>query len=324
MSRPELLVGVILAAGRGTRLHPLNLEDPRPLLPICNQPIIWYQLEDMRRVGIGEVFVVVAHVDEQMSRVLARAERELGLRIHHIDQGRTLGIAHAVLQLEKHISSPFLVFLGDIFIAAPRLNEMVALFRERQAGAVLAVKRESDPAAISRNFAIYLDEDGRVTRVVEKPRVVQTDLKGCGLYLFSPDMFDALRRTPRSAHRDEYEITDAVQIFIDQGFDVHPSEAVDRDAHLMVACDLLEVNLNELRMRGGGNCIGAAVVVPKGSTIDNSVIGDGVVFERPCVIRNSLVFAGTVVPEAHIEDSIVTPALRLHCDSSFTQPKPGP
>ena len=308
----QQMVGVILAAGRGTRLHPLNVDYPKPLLPVCNKPIIRYHLEDMQRVGIDEVFVVVGHLKEQMARVLAQTERDLGMRIHHVDQGQPLGIAHAVLQLEKHIDKPFLVFLGDIFMVAPQLPTMLALFEEHQAGAVLAVKREPDPAVLRRNFSVIVNAEGRVTRVVEKPRVVTTDLKGCGIYLFNPDFFDALRRTPRTAQRDEYEITDSIQLFLDWGAKVYPAAVIERDINITLAADLLDCNIQELDLRGLPHAIGRDVVLPEGSEIVRSVIGDGVVFTQPVTVRDSIIFDGVRVNEGGLfERSLVTPTARL-------------
>ncbi len=76
---------------------------------------------------------------------------------------------------------------------------------------------EPDPEMVRRNFVIQADGRGRVSRVIEKPRYVDSQLKGCGLYVFDQHIFDAIRRTPRTAMRDEYEITDSIQILINDG-----------------------------------------------------------------------------------------------------------
>lgn len=312
MAQP--MVGVILAAGRGTRLHPLNVDYPKPLLPVCNKPIIRYQLEDMKRVGIDEVFVVVGHLKEQMARELAHAERALDMRIHPLDQGPPLGIAHALLQLERLVDTPFLVFLGDIFNVIPSLGDMTAMLRDRGADAVLAVTREPDPAILRKNFEVITRPDGCVVKVVEKPRHVTTDMKGCGIYLFRPEFFEALRKTPRTAQRDEYEVTDSIQLFIDSGHRVFAAFIVERDINVTVVCDLLDCNLSELDVRGLPSVIGRDVVMPEGTRIMRSVIGDGVVFERPVTIRDSVIFPGVRVRQSGlIERSLITSMARLQC-----------
>ncbi|HYN88309.1 MAG TPA: sugar phosphate nucleotidyltransferase, partial [Ardenticatenaceae bacterium] len=70
MTRAQRLTGIILAAGKGTRISPLSLRYPKPLLPVCNKPIIRYQLEDMKRLGVEEVFIVVGHLKEEIPRAL--------------------------------------------------------------------------------------------------------------------------------------------------------------------------------------------------------------------------------------------------------------
>ena len=98
---------------------------------------------------------------------------------------------------------------------------------------------EPDPEMVRRNFVIQADEPAACTRVIEKPRYVDSQLKGCGLYVFDPHIFDAIRRTPRTAMRDEYEITDSIQILIDDGYVVHHHPIVERDLNLTKPEDLL-------------------------------------------------------------------------------------
>ncbi len=119
-------------------------------------------------------------------------------------------MAHAVGQLEAYIEGPFLLMLGDIFFDVSDLSEMTEIYGRTDAAAVLAVKDEPEPEAIRRNFAVILNDDGSVRRVIEKPREAPNRLKGCGIYLFDHRIFEAVRRTPRTAMRDEYELTDSV------------------------------------------------------------------------------------------------------------------
>ena len=307
------LTGVILAAGRGTRINPLNLLMPKPLLPVCNKPVIQYHLEEMARLGVKRVVVVIGHLKDDVIAFLGDGSR-LGLEISYVEQKEALGIAHAVAQLEPVIDSPFILFLGDIFVVPSDLAGMAAMFWARQAGAVLAVKRESNPEFIRRNFAVLLHASGAVTRVIEKPRYLANDLKGCGLYIFDLAIFDAIRRTPRTALRDEYEITNSIQILIDDGYPVYPAEAVEWDMNLTVACDLVECNRQELARRGLRSLIGDNVSLPSGTTIDNSVVGHNVSLRHPIAVRDSLILPGTVVEgRGDIVGLLVGPETLLHC-----------
>jgi NDP-sugar pyrophosphorylase family protein len=311
------LTGVILAAGRGTRIRPLSLHYPKPLLPVCNKSIIQYQLEDMKRIGVEEVFIVVGHLKEEMPRHLEGVGRALNMRLHYIDQGETLGIAHAVLQLEERLESPFILFLGDIMMHAPQLERMAEMFWHRGSGAVLAVKREPDPEMIRRNFAVILHNSGLVTRVIEKPRFANTDLKGCGIYLFDLAIFDAIRRTPRTAQRDEYEITNSIQIMIDDGYPVYPSEVVEWDMNITFACDILDVNAQLLADWGRESLVGEGVELHPGVTVGpGAVIGHGARVERPIHIEQTVIFPGATVRADHdLVRCIVTPNDLVQCDT---------
>ncbi|HHI69233.1 MAG TPA: nucleotidyltransferase family protein, partial [Planctomycetes bacterium] len=172
----EDLVGVILAAGKGTRMFPFSERFPKPVLPIGGKPLLAYQLETLVGLGIRKVILVIGHLGYEIVRTMGDGSA-WGVEIAYVEQEETLGIAHAVGQLEKVVDRPFFLILGDIFFETDRLEEMVRLFREEEADCVLAVKEEQDPAAIRRNFVVLEDESGRVRRVVEKPRHPRTNLK---------------------------------------------------------------------------------------------------------------------------------------------------
>jgi dTDP-glucose pyrophosphorylase len=291
------LVGVILAGGRGSRMFPFTEHLPKPLLPVCNKPLIVHQLEMMKLLGIVDVFIVVGHKAFQISMVLGDGSR-FGLRIRYIEQTEILGIAHAVGRIEGFVDRPFLLFLGDIFFVPGDLQQMLSIFRAQGCGAVLATREELDPAVIRKNYAVILGEGNCVTRVIEKPRHTTNRLKGVGLYLFDLSVFDAIRRTPRTAMRDEYEITETIQVMIDDGLPVRVANAVLNDINITGPTDLLTCNLMELRAFPEGRLIGANTQIHEGARIVNSVIGDNVRISHPITLRETVVFENTHVDAA--------------------------
>jgi dTDP-glucose pyrophosphorylase len=304
------LVGAILAAGKGSRLQPLSEAYPKPLLPICNEPIVGYQLKYMRQLGISDVFVVVGVLREAFERQLGDGSK-YGVKLHYLTQETQLGIAHAVMQMEGHIPSSFILFLGDIFIISDTLDDMVKQWRKRGAHAVLAVKPDT-PANIRRNFAVVLNDEGRVTRVIEKPRHPVNDLKGCGIYLFDISIFDAIRRTPRTAMRDEYEVTESIQIYIDDGHPVYVSHALEDDINITFPEDLIDCCIREMKHRGVDRVIGEDVFLRGNPEIKWSVIGDNAVIDGDGPIEECVVFPGTRVKhEGHIKRMIFTPEYEL-------------
>ena len=266
--------GVILAAGKGSRIRPFSETYPKPLLPVLDRPLLVWQIEAMVGLGIRDITIVIGHLGHRIVQELGSGE-QFGARLRYVEQNEMLGIAHAVGQLEPVVERPFLLFLGDIFFETRDLGSMLDQFRREGVDAVLAVKREQDPAAIRRNFTVALDERGFVTRVIEKPRHPRTDLKGCGLYLFDAAIFDAIRRTPRTALRDEYELTDSIQIFLEYGYGVVAADVIERDLNLSTPRDLLELNLHAMERAGFDCFVAESAQVDPGATLERCVVMSG-------------------------------------------------
>jgi dTDP-glucose pyrophosphorylase len=304
------VVGVILAAGKGTRIQPFSDHYPKPILPILGKPLIQHQVECLREIGVRRIIVVIGHLGFEIVRALGNG-RDLGVAIEFVDQGPTLGIAHAVSKLEGVVDRPFLLFLGDIFFLHDDLSRMLAMLGPDDVRGVLAVKDESSVEAIRRNFVVLEDDHGFVRRVIEKPQYPPSRLKGCGLYLFDKYFFDAVRRTPRTAMRDEYEITDAIQIFIDDGHRLRAARVIRDDLNLSYPADLLDINL---KLLGEANHIGRDVRLAPGCTVERSVIMDGATVAAPIAIRDSLIFPGaTVSATVDLRRVIVTPTEVIEC-----------
>ncbi len=301
--------GVILAAGHGSRMGPFGAQLPKPIVPICNRPLLAYQLDYMREVGIDEVFVVIGHLGHRITQVLGDGSR-FGVHIEYVEQQQRLGIAHAVGQLERQVNRPFLLMLGDIFFEIPQLERMMADMEGYGAAAVLAVKEESDVEAVKRNFTVLLREDGTVKRVIEKPRHVPNMLKGCGLYLFDLPVFDAIRRTPRTAMRDEYELTDSIQILIDYEYPVRVARVVEWDVNLTFTDDLIACTLHQLRKLNKSSLVGDGCTLTSGVTLRDTVVGDGVTISRPVTLERCVVMPGVTLDDGrdYVNTVITKPA----------------
>jgi dTDP-glucose pyrophosphorylase len=301
---PEPLMGAILAAGRGTRMAPFGEAVPKPLLAIGNKPLIEHQIEAMRGLGIRDIAVLIGHKGYLITKVLGDGSR-FGVRLAYVEQTQIFGIAHALGRLEPVLTRPFLLMLGDICFIETDLAGMEQVYRDTGCAAVLAAKEEPDPAAIRKNFAILTDAGGRVSRVIEKPRHTQNRLKGVGLYLFDPVVFDAVRRTPRTAMRDEYELTDAIQVMIDDGHETRVAACVADDINLTTPADLLHCNLLVARRQGVTSLCAASAELHPGVTLDQAVIGAGVRVHRAIAIRRSVLLEGAQVDTDQDLDGMV-------------------
>jgi dTDP-glucose pyrophosphorylase len=306
----EPLLGIILAAGKGTRLSPFSERHPKPLLPILGRPLIEHHIQMLKDVGVRRVLVVIGHLGAEIVRVLGDGAR-LGVSVEYVEQGPTLGIAHALSRTEPYVDRPFLLFLGDVYLVHRGLNAMVAMLGRDDVQGVLGVKEESSAEAIRRNFVAMENVEGFVERVVEKPRHPRTRLKGCGVYLFDPDFFDAVRRTPRTALRDEYEITDAIQIFVDDGYRVKAARVIEDDVNISYPADLLDLNL---RLLGERSVVGAGTRIHPQARIERSLVLEGAEVAHPVLVRESILFPGASLrKDSDVIRQIVTAEHVIDC-----------
>ncbi len=310
------VAGVILAAGRASRIYPLGEEIPKALLPVGNKPIIVHQIEQLRDEGVASVVVVVGKLGEHIVRLLGDGA-ELGVEIAYVEQESPLGIAHALAGVSGLVRVPFFLFLGDIYsIFAPfrGLKDMLQVFSDEGVAAVLSVKDEPSEELIRQNFAVE-ERGGVVTRVVEKPKgPLATRWRGCGIYLFDPVVFEAVARTPRTALRDEYELTDSIQLLIEAGRETRCVPIVEWDVNMTFPEDLLFCNLHFLGRVGTDSLLGEDVTLHPGCEVRNSVLADGVSVARPIRISDSVVLPGVrIEDDDDIERSIVSEMGRIVC-----------
>jgi glucose-1-phosphate thymidylyltransferase len=234
--------------------------------------------------------------------------------IQYVEQHQTLGIAHAVARVEPHVDGPILLCLGDIFYLTKGLDRMVARYRQGDVAAVLAVMEDRDPASLRKNFSVEVGPSGYVRRVVEKPRRATTALKGCGIYLFGPEVFDAIHKTPRTALRDEYEITTTLQIMIDDGLKVAAEPVVDWDLNITFPKDLLAGNVHYLAHVRAENLVDPSARIHAGATLTRSVIGKDVVIDAPVRVEETVILPGSrVTAQEDLRRAIVSREIVIRC-----------
>jgi NDP-sugar pyrophosphorylase family protein len=291
------LSGVILAAGKGSRLYPITEKIPKPLVPIGDRPLIEYQLDILKKLGIEKCYIVIGHFGYEIAKLLGNGDR-YGIQIEYVEQKEALGIANALTHASHRVngSEKFVLMLGDIFFETGDIHAMVALMEEKGANAVLATKLEDNPDALKKNFAIHHNGDGRVFKVVEKPTKLVNNLKGCGMYLFDSNIFEAVNRTPRTALRNEYELTDSIQIFIDSGYKVYYSNVINDDLNITFIQDLYNINMDYLEKNDKNVAMGKNVEIAKNVLLNKVVIGSDVKIGEDVVLTDTLVLS-----EAHIK-----------------------
>lgn len=203
--------GVILAAGKGTRLYPVTKAIAKPLLPIANRMTIEYAFDQLKVCGITDVCVVVGANEEQMRSALGDGSA-FGVDLTYVNQPEAKGLAHAVGYAKDFAGNDdFMLYLGDA-IYGQSLAPYVKQYQESGAVNLNLVKEVEDP----RRFGVANVSDGRIIKLVEKPAQPESNLAMAGMYIFSAKLWEVLPDLQPSG-RGEYEITDAIQLMIDRG-----------------------------------------------------------------------------------------------------------
>ena len=272
--------GLILAAGKGSRLYPVTYLIPKPLLPIANRMTLDYAFDKLREIGVTDIGVVVGENEEAMKAALGDGSHH-GVSLTYIRQPEPKGLAHAVSFAKDFIAGdPFVLYLGDAMYSKGFVD-LKKKFEESGCANLNLVKPVEDPS----RFGVANVEGDRIVKLVEKPKQPESNLAMAGLYFFGPEIWDIFPTLQPSA-RGEYEITDAIQIMIDQGklvlagvYDGAWFDTGTLDSFLETSSFLID----------GGERIAASAVV----------VGD---VKRPVVVGES-----AHVECASIEDSVVLP-----------------
>lgn len=213
--------GVILAAGKGTRLRPLTNSKPKPLVEVAGKPLLTHSLERLVSMGVDEIVVVIGY---QGSKIVDHyGESFEGTPLTYASQEPRKGLAHATLVAEEHVEGPFVLTYADVLFEED-VSHCLDYHRETDPSATLLVTDVPREEA-KRSGVIVTDEEDRVVRSVEKPDDPPTTLALPGLFVFDPVIFDACRVVTPS-DRGEYELPDAFDLLTYAG---HPVEYVETD-----------------------------------------------------------------------------------------------
>ena len=187
---------VIMAGGFGTRIHPLTIDLPKPMIPLYNRPIMLHIIELLKKHGIDELVLLLYHQPMVIKNFFGDGS-EFGVRITYVTPLEDFGTAGAVKMAAKHLGERFMIISGDLLTDFD-LSQAIAFHEERQAKATLTLTSVKDPLQFG---VVITNKEGKITKFLEKPGwgEVFSDTINTGIYVLEPEVLDML---PEGENRD--------------------------------------------------------------------------------------------------------------------------
>lgn len=311
---------LILAGGKGTRLRPLTVYTPKPIVPVCNRPFLLYQLDTLKRAGVTDITLSLSYQPDKIEEKLGDGS-EVGVRLSYIVEPQPLGTAGAYKFAGDLIREPTVVFNGDI-VTDLDLRAVIREHDERKAAATVVLAPVENPSVYG---VVETEADGRVKSFSEKPGAdeVSVNTVNAGTYILDPSVLDMIPAGepysfeydlfPDLLRRGErfYAHVPAGTYWLDIGaparyLQVHHDILAGRVRGLDFGsrrgvCDLATVaEIDDLSLLAD-DC-----TVKPGAQIVNSVLGEGVHVEEKARVEHSVIWPHTRVGAgAHLSHAVV-------------------
>ncbi|HKI56516.1 MAG TPA: glucose-1-phosphate thymidylyltransferase [Trueperaceae bacterium] len=286
--------GLILAAGLGTRLRPITSLRPKPTISVANKPLIHYAVDNLVEAGVTDIGVVVSYLTvDSIKETLAGYQ---GARFTYILQNPPQGLAHAVKVARAFLADdPFVMYLSDNLFERGITSFVRSFDPDKGMNAVCALVPVPEEAA--RSLGVAVVEDGRITRLVEKPAEPPSTLAVAGVYVFDRHIHAMIDDLEPGA-KGEYQITDAIQMLITAGYMVAPVQVTGWWKDTGRPEDILDANRLQL-MRLQTDL--------RGQVEDAKLVGE-VVVEEGAVVRNTTIFGPAIIGRgARVENAYIGP-----------------
>ena len=306
--------GLILSGGKGTRLYPITYTSAKQLVPVANKPVLFRVIEAIRDAGIDDIGIVVGDTADEIKEATGTGRR-WDVKITYIQQEAPLGLAHAVKISRDFLGDDrFVMFLGDNVIQGG-ISTLIAQFAGSEDNCQIVLTRVTNP---SQYGVAVLRDDGRIQKLIEKPKEPPSDLALVGIYMFDASVFEAVDAI-KPSWRGELEITDAIQWLVEHDRRVFPYVHHGWWVDTGKAADMLDANsrvLEELTPAIAGyvdrdSSVDARVTIEQGAEIINSVIrGPAIIGEETRIVNSYVgpftsIFHHVLVENSEIERSIV-------------------
>jgi NDP-sugar pyrophosphorylase family protein len=316
---------ILLAGGKGTRLRPLTIHTPKPIVPIFNRPFLHYQIDLLKQVPeIDEVILSLNYQPRRVEEVFGDGA-DVGIKIRYVVEPVPLGTAGAVKYAGENLTDSVVVFNGDVLTQID-LAAVIQLHRERKAKATIVLTPVENPSAYG---LVETDRDRNITRFLEKPKPdeITTNLINAGIYVLEPDTFDRIPSDVSWSIERSYfpSLIERAETFVAYVYDGYWIDIGTPEKYTQVHRDIMDGRYVTAPFAG---LTGARTAVAEDARIE-----EGAVVEGPCFIDEGvLVKAGArigpysvlgrqtqVEENAVVDGSIVWPNCRISRDAEVRE-----
>ncbi|KAK9104578.1 hypothetical protein Scep_021422 [Stephania cephalantha] len=279
---------LILVGGFGTRLRPLTLSVPKPLVDFANKPMILHQIEALKAIGVTEVVLAINYQPEVMMSFLKDFESKLGIKITCSRETEPLGTAGPLaLARDKLIDEsgdPFFVLNSDVICEYP-LEQMIKFHKAHGGEASIMVTKVDEP---SKYGVVVMEEaTGKVEKFVEKPKIFVGNKINAGIYLLNPSVLDRIQLRPTSIEKEVFPKIAAEQklfAMVLPGFWMDIGQPRDYITGLRLYLDALRKNTSS-KLSSGSHILGNVLVHETAVIGEGCLIGPDVAIGPGCVVE---------------------------------------
>ena len=313
---------ILLAGGKGTRLRPLTLHTPKPVVPIFDRAFLHYQIDLLKQVPeIDEVILSLNYQPRRIEEVFGDGSGS-GVRIRYVVEPAPLGTGGAIRYASQGIDDTLVVFNGDVMTSVD-VNAVVQLHRERKAQATIVLTPVSNPTAYG---LVETDSDGRVRRFLEKPNPdeITCDTINAGIYVLEPRTFDRIPKDVSYSIERAYfpsliERQERFVAYVDRGYwiDIGTPEkyvqvhhdmfdgkfdgGIFADADRTTPVISAEARVEDGVLFDGPSFIDAGAHIRAGAKIGPyAVLGRGVIVEESAELRDTIVWPNTRIGQGAV------------------------
>ncbi len=298
---------LILAGGKGTRLRPLTVYTPKPIVPICNRPFLLYQIDTLRRAGITDITLSLSYQPNKIEQLLDDGS-DFGVKLKYTVEPQPMGTAGAYKFAEDLIREPTVVFNGDILTDLD-LKSVIREHTERRATATIVLTPVDNPSSYG---LVETESDGRIRRFLEKPKAeeITCNTINAGTYILEPKALDFIpagenysfeyglfpdllaRAEPFFAH------VPPRTYWIDIGtperyLQAHQDLLANRVARIHIKDRRGDSDVATIAEIDEQSIIGGDCQIKPGAQIINSVLGPGCFVEERARVQNSVIWPHT-------------------------------